>query len=217
MTPQWEGLEALMGGCGSGSWYRGSSKNTVEGCKSLDVNWLNRKGYLASGMWATVRWTRNGEDSGNISLRAEVGRIVLEYRSRSGGGDWESVTEPVRLTWTWCNYGGQRPWFICPGAGCGRRVGKLYAAGRYFLCRHCYDLAYDCQRETAHDRLLRKAQNIRQRLGGSASIAEPFPWKPKGMHWKTYWRIRERSEDAELLSWGALELWLDERYRSLRC
>ncbi len=31
----------------------------------------------------------------------------------------------------------------------------------------------------------------------------PFPWKPKGMHWQTYWRIRARAESLEAAMWGA--------------
>jgi hypothetical protein len=94
------------------------------------------------------------------------------------------------LTWTPCRYGGQRPWFIYPGVVngrvCGRRVAILYGAGRYFLCRHCYDLTYESQREDLPTRLISKAQKIRQRLGGTASLVDPFPQKPKGMHWRTY-------------------------------
>jgi hypothetical protein len=33
--------------------------------------------------------------------------------------------------------------------------------------------------------LLLKAQKIKLRLGGSANVLEPFPDKPKGMHWRT--------------------------------
>lgn len=204
-----------MGGSGSGSWYRwGGSKDTTDGLNSLDVNWLNRGGYLTPGTSSSVRWTRNGESAGDVSLRAEAGRVVLIYRSRSSGRDWESVEEPVPLVWTTCHYGGRRPWFVCPGARngvrCGRKVSKLFAGGKYFLCRHCYDLVYDCQRETESHRLLRKAQDIRRRLGGSASMMDPFPWKPKGMHWKTYERLRSKAEDADERSWGALSEWLDK-------
>ena len=68
-------------------------------------------------------------------------RVILLYRCRSGLGDqWDDVKERVRLTWTPCNFGGERPWFICLRAGSGRKVAVLYGPGRYFLCRHCYDL-----------------------------------------------------------------------------
>jgi hypothetical protein len=104
----------------------------------------------------------------------------------------------VPLTWTACNFGGERPWFVCPGAGCGRRVAVLYGPGRYFLCRHCYDLAYESQRENEMYRALHNAQDIRRRLGGSANMIEPFPERPKGMHHETYRRLREEHDEAEM-------------------
>jgi hypothetical protein len=57
-------------------------------------------------------------------------------------------------------------------------------------CRHCYGLAYESQQEPRHQRGLGKAQKIRMQLGGSQNMFEPFPDKPKGMHWRTYDRRR---------------------------
>ena len=51
---------------------------------------------------------------------------------------------------------------------CGRRVAKLYGPGRYFVCRHCYRLAYASQSEDAQRRSMRRASKIRQRLVGNA-------------------------------------------------
>jgi len=104
-------------------------------------------------------------------------RVELRYRVRQGG-EWQDVTETVRLTYTACNYGGRRPWFLCSGAGCGRRVAVLYGAGKYFLRRHCYGLAYEIKREALEGWLRDKALRIRQRLGGSASLIELFPREP---------------------------------------
>jgi hypothetical protein len=138
-----------------------------------------------------LRWSRAGRETGSIRGVVEGSdrpkHVTLLYRHRRGlGSEWEDVREPVELARTACNFGGERPWFICPGAGCGRRVAILYGPGRYFLCRRCYDLVYESQRENEMNRALRRAQDIRRRLGGSANLTEPFPEKPKGMHWSSY-------------------------------
>jgi hypothetical protein len=187
-----------MGGPGSGSWYRYSTRDTAGRYRAIDVNWMHRQGYLRPGRVFFLSWSRGGEPCGSISGVAEEDWIVLDYQLTERDGEPKDMRYSVRLTWTPCNYGGFRPWFECPG--CYRRVGKLYGGAR-FLCRHCYGLAYNSQNESAWDRALSKCQNIRRRLGGTANMTEPFPDKPKGMHWRTYWRLWEqymRSERDEV-------------------
>jgi hypothetical protein len=143
-------------------------------------------------------------------------QVTLLYRHKSGlGGEWEDVREPVELAWTACNFGGERPWFICPGAGCGRRVAVLYGPGRYFLCRRCYDLSYESQREDKTQRALRRAQKIRQRLGGTANMMEAFPEKPKGMHHETYMRMFWDYHEAEMEQLAGMGEWLDKLQQQL--
>jgi hypothetical protein len=128
---------------------------------------------------------------------------------------WESTDEYravvealVDIEWTSCRLGGERPWFVCSvaanGVYCGRRVTKLYGAGRLFACRHCYRLAYASQQESAHQRGLGKSQKIRMRLGGSPNMLEEFPDKPKGMHRRTYERWRRVHDVAEERSTSGL-------------
>jgi len=50
-----------------------------------------------------------------------------------------------------------------------------------------------------------RAQKIRRRLGGSSSLVEPFPQKPKGMRWRTYEHFREQAKAAEF-SYASLAL-----------
>jgi hypothetical protein len=100
-----------------------------------------------------------------------------------------------------CRFGGARPCFICSGfvngTACGRAVAKLYRPERYIVCRHCRRLSYASQSEGAVSRSMRRANKIRQRLGGNIGTASPFPPKPKGMWRRTYERMREQAFDAE--------------------
>ncbi len=210
-----------MGGEGSGNWYRFDKKTSTGESHSVDVRYLHREGLLKPGRWFSLRWSRAGRENGSIRSVVDSSRppecVTLLYRHRSGlGGEWEDVKEPVPLTWTACNFGGERPWFFCPGVACGRRVAILYGPGRYFLCRHCYDLVYESQRENEMHRALRRVQTIRKRLGGSANMRKPFPERPKGMHQETYWRLREEHDEAEIEQLAGMREWLDRLEKKVR-
>ncbi len=147
-----------MGGYGSG---RRGGRDTTDGYRQLDVRKMQRGGFLVPGSWSIWRWSRNGEVFASIQVRADFNRVVLMYRHRSyGDEDWTQEEYPVSLEWTPCYFGGERAWFLCPRPGCGRRVATLWG-GAMFYCRHCYNLAYASQNETAWDRALTKAQAIR--------------------------------------------------------
>ena len=172
-----------MGGCGSGR-PSGLGRDTVESCRSIDVNRLHREGCLEPGWRGGWHWTRDGERMASINLRAEADRLRLSYRMRIGGGEWEDVEETINIDRVSCRLGGSRPYFLCPGVvngvACGRRVAKLHGPGRYFLCRHCYRLAYASQSEGSWDRALRRSNKIRHRLGGDPGSVKSFPERPKG-------------------------------------
>ena len=190
-----------MGGIGSGR-PSYSGRDTVEACRSLDINKLNRLGCLRPGWSGGWQWTRDGERVAYIFLRSETDRVVLSYRYRFAGGDWQEVDEPVAIVRLPCRYGGSRPYFLCPGVvngtACRRRVAMLYASGRYFLCRHCYRLAYSSQSESAWDRALRRANKIRMKLGGEPGMVSSFPERPKGMWRRTYLQLQNMVHEAEL-------------------
>jgi len=205
-----------LGGAGSGSWYRWDKKTTTEGCRSLDIRRLYREGLLKSGHRFSRAWRRAEQMVASISVFVDRDQVILSYRHRSGPcGEWEEVEEAVALEWTPCNFGGERPWFVCPGVACGRRVAILYGQGKYFLCRHCYDLRYESQREDKMDRALRRAQKIRQRLGGSANTMEPFLKRPKGMHHNTYRRLFWEHYEAEMEQLAAIQEWLDKLQKQM--
>lgn len=199
-----------MGGFGSGR----PSGTKVEECRSLDVNRLHRDGCLRPGWAGISQWTRDGKRVAWISLRSELDHLHLTYRAQFGGGDWQDVGESVRIVRATCRYGGTRPYFICPGIvngrACGRRVVKVYQAGRYFLCRHCYRLTYASQSEGQLDRALRRANKIRQRLGGEPGMVSRFPERPKGMWRRTYERLHEQTYENEMRAEEAMDLRLTQ-------
>jgi hypothetical protein len=203
-----------VGGFGSGDRYRFDKKTTTDECRSLDVRRFNREGLLKPGCGFSWSWWRAEQKVASISAFVHRDQVVLSYRHRSGpAGEWEDVKELVSLEWTPCNFGGERPWFVCPGVACRRRVAVLYGPGKYFLCRPCYDLRYESQREDKKDRALRRAQKIRMRLGGSANMMEPFPERPKGMHHDTYMRLFWKHHEAEMDHLAGMRAWMDKLER----
>jgi hypothetical protein len=199
-----------MGGMNSGTWYRWNTKGTTDESRELDIRVLHRGNSLTSGYRGSYSWSCGGEPGSSIQYRVEQGKIVLSYRYHANGGEWEDIEEPVSLTYTPCNYGGQRPWFICPAVGCNRRVAVIYGAGRYFACRHCYDLVYQSQRECILGRASRRSRKIITRLGGDPSI--PYAKKPKGMRWNTYNGLMEKVNQDEDLLWDAINTYFKPRH-----
>jgi hypothetical protein len=178
-----------MGGLGSGRRWHYDTKDLTEDYMRLDIRRWQREGLLAPNRSFGWQRTCNGEIVSSIRVRTEPDRVILTYRHRSGGGDWQDKSYPVYLEWTSCNFGGQRPWFLCPARGCGKRIAVLYGGG-IFACRHCHQLAYPSQREADYDRAARRADKIRERLDWKQGIFNPKGWKkPKGMHWRTFERL----------------------------
>ncbi len=180
-----------MGGNGSGRICDFFSQSLVEDQDSLDIRWLKKQGGLRPGAGGFISWAPEGQKRNSISYLVESQRMILRYFYSDSNVSNEKVVQVINLVSTPCNYGGFRPWFKCPG--CGRRVAILYAKGKYFLCRYCHGLAYACQRETKPFRLVRKAQKIRKRLGASLSTAYTITEKPKGMHRKTFERLKDKA------------------------
>lgn len=190
-----------MGGMGSGRGQRG--KSTTSDMRPLDIRRLHRAGLLAPGRVFGWQWTVSGREVFSIQARSEAGRLILNYRTRSRAGDWRPMEYPVYLEWTNCTLGGRRPWFLCPTNGCGRRVAVLFGAS-IFACRHCQRLAYECQRETDDDRAARRADTIRRRLGWGAGIANPEGGKPKGMHLRTFVRLKAEYAAFANVAWAGM-------------
>lgn len=184
-----------MGGYGSGR--RWGSHDTTNDKLRMDVCFMQRKGFLRVGCSGSLHWTRRGERFAAISFETHDESLLLYYRCRETGSDWESLQYSVPLERTPCHFGGTRTWFACPVKGCARRTGTLYG-GRIFACRQCHQLRYLSQRENQSDRAADRALNILKKLqcDGFMCVLDSDPPRPKGMHRTTHKRLAALYEMA---------------------
>ena len=129
-------------------------------------------------------------------LSPECEQIYLPFK-RQG----EIFNQSIQISKTPCNYGGYRYWFIC--SNCKRRVGVLYRQG-YFKCRHCLGVNYRTQLQQPQDRLFKRLNALRERLGWYGGIVHGYGEKPKGMHEKTYKRLLGEYIELERLASGSI-------------
>lgn len=161
---------------------------TVEELASecLDVRELKRAGILRDKwvtLWPSLRWP------GIVKMSAVRYLIQLELRN-------QVVPQQIPVSWTRCHFGGSRPWLHCL---CGRRVAKLFKGMGGYFCRPCIgNPIYASQSKSTQGRHHFEACKLRLLLGGIASLAAAFPKRPRGMHRKTYARLRLRAEALEL-------------------
>lgn len=179
-----------MGGRGSGRRSSYGGKPETGDSMPLDIRKITRKGLLVSGSRFSWQWTVNDRQVAGISIRMDfLESMVLSYRMKSTG---ELVEQRVQMQTSPCHLGGQRYWFTCPR--CSKRVAVLFAPGRYFACRQCGGLGYATQKEGAGERASTKADKLRKRLGWRTGILNGSGGKPKGMHWKTYERLKSHHD-----------------------
>lgn len=184
-----------MGGTGSGRWWRWDRKTSLNECLSVDIRDWKRKDLLRPGLGFSWYWSINDQPAGSINVRAGEDCVVLSYWRGPKGSEKRSIEETVPLSFSKCHLGGRRVWFLCPG--CYNRVARLFLASAYFRCRHCCQLPYASQQETPYDRALRRARKIRSKLGAGPGLCDPIRERPRGMHWRTFERLRAQAEEQD--------------------
>ncbi len=145
-----------MGGYGSGRYYRGMTKETVENCHSFDANNLTRWGYLkqTGPKQGILRWMRGDHLMGacgfHVQLTGEYPSITFRYLYNNT----EHPNVQVELTWYSPGFGGRRYLFLCPC--CKRRMRTLHLKGGEIACRLCHQLTYEsCVENHKYDSLFR--------------------------------------------------------------
>jgi hypothetical protein len=199
-----------MGGLGSGRWSRINAKASTDDYVQLDVSRWKRDGLLILGREFGGASAAGGIGP-TLSAKVYLNHVVVtqEFVPALEG----LRTTVIELERTNCQLGGARTWFRCPEKDCGRRVSKLYGADT-ILCRVCLNLTYPSQRLAGRDRALQICQNVRQQLGGSANLLEPFPPRPKNMRWSRYLKLWRRSREAEDRYWSVLSDFVEKLGRA---
>ena len=161
--------------------WGGDGRRTVEQTRVIDIGTIRRAGFVGKPARNWWKWRDKAYDAGIRPTYWNRGLIELPNQ----------VLRTAEVSW---RFGGQRFYFICE---CGRRVEKLHAfRDRPWRCRHCYQLTYATRQAVPRHRHVIKVQKIREHLGGSLSLLDGFPPKPKGMHRKRYERLRRRHDAA---------------------
>lgn len=139
-----------MGGYGSG---RPGHRPVAEHSHALSIRSFKQP------IAALADHGRGAVYEGSIRWRTgAIGRVCAETNytlaRRSAGfvltlhycyGD-TPITDRIPLEATTPHYGGQRWWFRC--VSCGRRCGVLYAPGRLWRCRTCWNVTYTSSNES---------------------------------------------------------------------
>lgn len=173
-----------MGGWGSGRQYHINPKLLTEDAAPLDIRKLKSKNLLIPGSKITATWSTDGIVHASIGAVVYEDCMILKYTYNKT----EKVNQNIYFTYTPCNFGGKRVWYCCPV--CGRRCAIIYSSEINFACRICCDLTYKTCNEVPRNRLLIKANKLRKRIRARPGMANSFPVKPKGMHHKTWSRIK---------------------------
>lgn len=186
-----------MGGLGSGRPYEGRPRVGVT--RQVKVGDLAKMGALTEGWKARLSWG----DATCEDMRGEYAEDTLRLSWKVETEDKDGhyvVSIPIRISWSPCNYGGQRPWLLCPY--CGRRVSALHLSSnaRQLACRHCFRMTYATRNTDDQDRLHIRRRKLFRRLGAKGSIDRytRIPRRPKGMWRSTYDRIKEQIIQTEM-------------------
>jgi hypothetical protein len=192
-----------MSGCG---W-----RPHIESALCLSVGSLLRAGALlagakTSGNW---QWNRDGKQVACIGYSATLtlddGELRLSYTFKHNG-ESKDIICMIRLSSLPLTYGGRRWYMHCPYTG--RRALKLYKFGG--IEKFCSRTAirpqptYASQRTGGSDRIIAQRWELRRKMGDEFSDLFGEPYKPKGMHWRTFQRYADRDAELERREGGYL-------------
>ena len=173
-----------MGGPGSGRWG-GRWHESIRAYPAVRVS--------------DVRW-KSLSDATDVTFRA-----IFE------NGAEASLNAAARAQ----PFGGQRWRFRCPRCGAPRMALYLNPDTDRLACRVCHRLCYPSQLCDPLNRWHLKMNKLESRLlaRGARVASGGFPLRPKGMHRRTYWPIRDRLYTLNAVGWHYLALFVGKLTR----
>lgn len=104
---------------------------------------------------------------------------------------------------------------------CQKKKQHLYITSKALGCRQCLNIHYPCQSERPRDRLMRKIRSKRKSIWGASYpdvnnlFAHPQHWsKPKGLHWKTFNRLKDELNQLERRYWPMVDIYFKMKFGS---
>lgn len=187
---------------GRGGYHRWNAKISTANLLCVRLADFKKRKCLTPGVWREWYWSRDGEKVASIIFTVTDTFIWFRYTIKDGEDNQFTVDKNILFTLTPCNFGGHRKWFLCC---CGRKVATMFIRGQEIACRHCFNAVYPSQREDAIDRKWRKIHKLEAKLKDGR-------YRPKGMHWRIFARIKNEWMRANIKKDEIFELELSRRF-----
>lgn len=182
-----------MGGMFSGRKPSKTAKPLPEEFVSLDIRELQKHQGLDPGQTYNLHRYKQAKKCGIFRVNTYHDCLELEYTSCEQNGK-QFLSVFIEIVWSSCHFGGRRPWFLCPGEQCSKRVAILYGP-QQMLCRHCRRIAYESQRENQIQRMFRKLRSIEASYPGFQNNSPPNArTRPMGMHHRTFQQLQKKHQ-----------------------
>lgn len=191
---------------GSGSYTRTNAMQTTDTSLGITTAFLRKMGGLKHGFpqagYYSLTWNNSRTKTVIASMNCCItnDNVVFSY-DLNRYGERKPVTLAIPFTWTVCNYGGQRTWFLCQ---CGRRVGRIFFKGEQYGCRHCFRLTYQSRRDCQIRRAWGMIYNIVTRLKLNDLLGTRLDYQPPP---RPKWMQRQRHR----ILCNKLQWWYDKK------
>jgi len=174
-----------MGGIGSGMGIRPNRKRTKQFIEAFPC--IDTSAFSFSSMRLLPKACQ-------LSIQGVTFQIYPDKLLILQGNSPEALLYEIFFSLTPAHYGNHRYWLKCPKCNQRRRKLSLIQMNDefpLFLCRCCLKLVYQSQNRTEGDQIIHKKWALIHKLGCTSECI-PDTAKPKGMHWRTFYILREQ-------------------------